>query len=86
MTSILTPLSHKPTQGPKFAWGRASPGAVRVGRAGRRILRGDCVGIAWGRLFYNGSLCGEGVKPAKYFFVRQLKSKKVDVRSGARCL
>ena len=25
-------------------WGRTSPGAVRVGRAGRLILRGDCVG------------------------------------------
>ena len=55
-----------------FAWGE---------------LEGEfCEGIAWGRLFYNGSLCGEGVKPEKSFFVRQLKSKKVDVRSGARCL
>ena len=61
--SILfyTPLSHRPTRGPKFAWGRASPGPFCVGRAGGRHLRGDCVGIAWGRLGYKGSLCGEGV-------------------------
>ena len=32
-----------------------------MGRAGGRHLRGDCVGIAWGRLGYKGSLCGEGV-------------------------
>ena len=46
--SILfyTPLSHRPTRGPKFAWGRASPGPFCVGRAGGRHLRGDCVGTA----------------------------------------
>ena len=40
MKNLETPLSHRPTQGPKFAWGRASPGAVRVGRApgGRGVL------------------------------------------------
>ena len=32
------------TQGPKFACGRVSPGAARLGRARRRILHGDCLG------------------------------------------
>lgn len=36
-----TPLSHRPTQGAKFAWRWASPGAFCVGRAVRRTLRGD---------------------------------------------
>ena len=44
--SVNTPLSHRPTRGPKFAWGRASPGPFCVGRAGGRHLRGDCVGTA----------------------------------------
>ena len=39
-------VSHRPTRGPKFAWGRASPGPFCVGRAGGRHLRGDCVGTA----------------------------------------
>ena len=50
-----TPLSHRPTRDPKFARGRASSGPFCVGRAGGWHLRGDFMGIAWGRLGYKGS-------------------------------
>ena len=48
--SSITPLSHRPTRGPKFASGKASPRPFCFGQAG---LEGDiCVGIAWGRKYY----------------------------------
>ena len=43
--SSITPLSHRPTRGPKFASGKALQDHFALGK-----LEGDiCVGIAWGR-------------------------------------
>ena len=60
--SSITPLSHRPTRGPKFASEKASPRPFCFGQAG---LEGDiCVGIAWGlrgdeKIIY--TLCGAGM-------------------------
>ena len=56
--SSITPLSHRPTRGPKFASGKACPRPFCFQQAGRRQLRGDCVGIAWGRKNYKHFVWG----------------------------